>query len=245
MYTQEEKQELAQLQAIMNTTEHDQFDDFALNVMRDANGRIKTIDGAPADDSLLHVTFEVESVHNKAKSYHAGHAVYDDVHYINITPPGASSRNLKVRAPVDVYYAWRFAPDFLRFKEGRELTMTGTALSLLAGVSPSLVKEFERMHIYTVEQLSEAPDSTGAIMRSFAQWKNKAVAYLAAQSKSTSTQALQAQLEKREQQMEALLERMSQLEANQADEDDDVATVDADADEIPVLAPRKKSYSKK
>jgi hypothetical protein len=247
MHTQEEKKELDRLHAIMNTTEHDQFDDIVMNVTRDANGRIKTIDGISSDDSLLHVVFEVESVHNKPASYDAGHAVYTDVHYINIMPPGATSRNLKVRAPVDAYYAWRFAHDFGRFKDGRENTMTGTALSLLSGMAPSMVKEFERLHIYTVEQLAGAPDSAGSIMRSFAQWKNKAAAYLSDQSKSTSTQALQAQLAKRDQQLEALLERVSQLESNQgaADVDDDAAAVDAEADEAPVLTPRKKSYSKK
>jgi hypothetical protein len=221
--TEEDRKQLDLAHAVMGITDTEQYSDVAMNAVRDPRtGRLVGLDGAEWNDNGLVVHFFVEPELNKLETFLAKRPIYSDVEMVQITPAGAAGRNLQVTSPVTAYYKWRFERDYNNWKQGRSAQESGTPLSALTGMSPALVKELERFHVHTVEQLATLPDNNASAIRGFHAHKAKAKQFLEAMNTAVPAQALQDELAKRDAQIAALMAEVQAMrEADEAPEDDD------------------------
>lgn len=153
-----------------------------------------------ADKRLL-VKFYTEAVHQEFASIEAGRPIYKDEHFISIRAPG--TRN-EVTAPASYDYQQRFPRQWAMFKRGMEQTMTGTPLAMLPWMSKSQVAELNAANCHTVEQLATMPDSASQVFMGHHSMKQRAQAFLDSAKEAAPAIKLQAELEKRDQQIAEL-----------------------------------------
>lgn len=171
---------------------------------------VKGIDG---NDSSLFVNFTREAVYSKLESYKADRTgktpKYVDMDFITIGVPGDPS--LTVHAPVNEYYKWRFPLEYQRFIEGQSQRGVGTPLNTWPVLSPSQVKDLEFHGVTTVEQLAALPDSSSRIILGFNGLREQARAYTNKSADQQRDDALQAELAKRDKELEELRQQMETL----------------------------------
>lgn len=142
--------------------------------------------------------FYLHPVLNKNKSREAGRDVYEDRVYVLILCPGQTRsewrRPMQERDKRDYPQAWA------DFQNGnKEPTVAGTPVEYL-GVSPARAKELRSVHIHTIEQMANCPDTASReVGMDFNTLKNRAQAYLSKNSPEVE------QLKKRVAELEAIL----------------------------------------
>lgn len=198
--------------AINNTTIGDRFEEEEMNVVRDAKtGRIK------GDEKLI-INFSIDSQYSKAASAAAGYPVYVDVEMISVqlpVDPKDSTRvhnMLHVHTAVTDYHIWKYPLDYKKFKDGLQQAETGTPLSSWPLMKPAQVKELNRLHIQTVEQVADM-DTRVAVFRPFASFKEQAVLFLEECKEVDRAEALKAQLGQRDTEIDKLRAMVEELSA--------------------------------
>lgn len=162
-----------------------------------------------AHDHKLVIRFRRAPILNPRKSTEAGRAIFDEKDFITIWTPG--SQLTVVDAPIDSgYYLQRFRKKYEEWKAGIEAAVSGTPLESFPFLfqKVGLTAELKAMHIHTVEQLAELPDSAvqkimgGIELRKQASdWLSKTTAKAADEEK----QALKDQLAQLQEQVARML----------------------------------------
>lgn len=164
-----------------------------------------------ADKRLL-VVFYRSTVKNEPKSIEAGRPVFDEIDLIKIITPGSRDSFVGDATPD---YQMRFAQQWNRYKAGKEQTASGTPLSMLPWLAVNQIEEFKAVGCHTIEQLVGMPDSISQKFMGHHQIKQRAQVYLDAAAGLAPTLKLQAELEKRDEQIATLQTQMTAMLAAQ------------------------------
>ena len=169
--------------------------------------------GQDPADARLWVKFYLHPCENPEKSAAAGRPIFDEVEFIAIMVPG--DRDTIERRASDMDKA-RFATQYAKWKATGQEAVTGTPLETWAGVTRGQVEEFKFFKIRTVEDLANAADVIGVKFMGFNALKQKAQNFLAAAAGDAPAQKLQAELNKRDDEIamlkQALKEQGDKLE---------------------------------
>ena len=118
------------------------------------------------DDQQLYVQFSTEAIHQAAESEKEGRPIFKDVPYITIMFPGDRSREIKRPVRFDPEESRPYPPDperfhrqWAAFQSKQEQAHDGTPLEQWPPLSNAAVMELKANRIFTVEQLSNIPDS--------------------------------------------------------------------------------------
>jgi len=165
---------------------------------------------AEADRKLL-VIFYREPIKNEFKSIEAGRPIFDEIDLIKIITPG--SRDTFVGDATEQYQA-RFPQQWARYKAGKEQNSSGTLLNQLPWLSIGQIAEFNAVGCHTVEQLVGMADVMSQKFMGHHAIKQKAQAYLDAANNAAPMLKLQAELDKRDEQIRVLQEQMAAVLAD-------------------------------
>jgi hypothetical protein len=164
-----------------------------------------------ADKRLL-VMFYRSTVKNEHKSIEAGRPIFDEIDLVKIVTPG--SRDSFV-GDATYEYQQRFPSQWARYKAGQEQVSSGTPLNSLPWVTIAQLEEFKAVGCHTVEQLVGMPDSVSQRFMGHHQIKQRAQAYLDAAAGAAPAIQLQAELEKRDDQIAELQSQVAAMLAAQ------------------------------
>lgn len=168
-----------------------------------------------ADKKLL-VIFYQDVQKNEIKSTEQGRPIFDEIDVIKIISPGQRDSFVGL---ADEQYQQRFPTQWARYKAGRDQGEgSGTPLSMLPWMSMSAVAEFKAMNCHTIEQLVGMPDSVSQRFMGHHQLKQRAQAYLDAAKDAAPLMKLNAELEKRDEQIAQLQTQVNAMLAAQAKE---------------------------
>jgi len=163
-----------------------------------------------ADKKLL-VIFYRDIQKNELKSTEQGRPIFDEIDVVKIMSPG--QRDSFVGDATEQYQQ-RFPTQWARYKAGRDQGEgSGTPLNMLPWMSMSAVAEFKALNCHTVEQLVGMPDSVSQRFMGHHQIKQRAQAYLDASKDAAPLMKLNAELEKRDDQLKQQAEVMAAMKA--------------------------------
>lgn len=165
-----------------------------------------------AMDDKLYVEFLREPVLHPGKSREAGRAVYEERDFVRIHVPG--DKTTVCVEPMHEINMFRFRARYEKWKAGQAEAVTGTPLNALPGMTPAKVEEYKFFKIMTVEQLADANDQLGQKFMSFNQDKQRAKAFIEVAKGNAPIEAMNAELSKRDEQIEELKAQMAALMAN-------------------------------
>jgi hypothetical protein len=163
-------------------------------------------------DNKLYVEFFRKPVLQPGKSREAGRAVYEEADYVRIHVPGDKSS--VIERPLSQQDVFRFQDRYNKWKAGQDEAVTGTPLSALPGMNPSKVEEYKFFKIITVEQLADANDNLGGKFMSFQQDKQRAQAFMQVAANNAPIEKMNAELAKRDAELEELRAMVTALQAN-------------------------------
>jgi hypothetical protein len=147
-----------------------------------------------ADKKLL-VMFFKGTVKNEIKSIEAGRPIFDEIDLVKIIAPG-SRDSFVGDATYD--YQQRFPQHWARYKTNQSQEEVGTPLNMLPWLTVAQVEEFRALSVKTVEQLAGMPDSVAQKFMGFHAIRQKAQSYLEAAKDSAPIHKMQAELQKRD-----------------------------------------------
>ena len=163
-----------------------------------------------ADKRLL-VMFYKDVVKNEVKSIEAGRPVFDEIDLVKIITPG--SRDSFVGDATEQYQE-RFPRQWARYKAGQDQNIgNGTPLNLLPWMTVAQVAEFKAVGCHTVEQLVGMSDAISQKFMGHLQIKQRAQAYLDAAKDAAPILRLNAEVERRDQQLAENAELMKAMQS--------------------------------
>lgn len=167
-------------------------------------------DGQQAEaDKKLFVMFYKDIEKNEIKSIDQGRPIFDEIDVVKIIAPGQRDSFVGIATP---QYQQRFPQQWARYKAGQEQSGTsGTPLNMLPWMSVSQVAEFKAMNCHTVEQLVGMPDAISQKFMGHHQIKQRAQAYLDMAKDAAPALRLEAELKKRDDQIEELKSNLEAL----------------------------------
>ena len=151
--------------------------------------------------------FFMNPVLNKSKSKAAGHAIYDDVEYVEVTILGSRSTRPVYR--VTDKYREKWPKHYKAFREGTEYIEEGYRLSEWSQMTPAGVESLRQMGIHTMEQFIDLNEDTSKYLGLF-QLRHEARKILAGQDEK------QMAIDKLQEQNEMLIKRLEALEKKPA-----------------------------
>lgn len=163
-------------------------------------------------DRRLFVTFFKDAIKNVTASVEAGRPIFEERDFIRIVTPG-SRDSVVARVREGDQYTMRFPTQWARYKQNLDQAVSGTPLSQVPWMSVAQVAEFNAVGCKTVEQLVGMSDAMASRFMGFHGVKNRLQAYLDAAKDAAPALKLQAELEKRDDQ---IAELKTMLEAMQA-----------------------------
>lgn len=164
-----------------------------------------------AADNRLYVEFSREPVMHPGKSREAGRAVYEERDFIRIHVPG--DKTSVIYRQVTEQDAQRFADRYAKWKAGQSEAVSGTPLSALPGMTPAKVEEYKFFKLVTIEQLADANDNLGQKFMSFHADKQAAKRFIEATKGNAPIEAMNAELQKRDAEIENLRTMVEALQA--------------------------------
>jgi hypothetical protein len=167
------------------------------------------------DDSRLYVEFTMEAIHQTAKSEEEGRPIFKDVPHVRIHFPGDRTKQIfrpvkfedDHQGPADPR---RFPQQWRAFEAQQEQVQTGTPIEQWGPLTKSQAMEFKAMHIHTVEQLAGIADSNLSWLGA-RELRDKAVSWLAQAETGKHAMHLQAELDKRDADIEELKRQVKEL----------------------------------
>lgn len=165
-----------------------------------------------AADDRLYVEFSREPVLHPGKSRDAGRAIYEERDFIRIHVPG--DKLTVIHRQVTEQDAQRFATRYQKWKSGQSEAVSGTPLSALPGMTPAKVEEYKFFKLVTIEQLADANDNLGQKFMSFNSDKQAAKRFIEATKGNAPIEAMNAELQKRDAEIENLRTMVEALQAS-------------------------------
>lgn len=167
------------------------------------------------DDSRLYVEFTNEAIHQTFESEQQGRPIFKDVAHVRIHFPG--DRTKQIFRPVkfeDDYQGpadpRRFPRQWAAFEAQAEQIQDGTPIEQWGPLTKSQAMEFKAMHIHTVEQLAGISDSNLSWLGA-RELRDKAGAWLKQADGGKHAMHLQAELDKRDADIEDLKRQVKEL----------------------------------
>lgn len=164
-----------------------------------------------AMDDKLFVEFIRKPVLHPGKSRDAGRAIYEERDYVRIYVPG--DKTTICEEPMHEINMFRFKSRYEKWKAGQAESVIGTPLNALPGMSPAKVEEYKFFKIVTVEQLADANDQMGQKFMSFHGDKQAAKRFIEATKGNAPVEAMNAELQKRDAEIENLKTMVEALQA--------------------------------
>lgn len=164
-----------------------------------------------AADDRLYVEFMREPVLHPGRSKEAGRAVYEERDFVRIHVPGDKSS--VVIQPMNEMNLIRFRSRYDKWKAGQAEAVSGTPLTALPAMTPAKVEEYKFFKIVTVEQLADANDQLGQKFMSFHSDKQAAKRFIEATKGNAPVEAMNAELQKRDAEIENLKTMVEALQA--------------------------------
>lgn len=173
------------------------------------------------DDSGLVVEFFDDAVEDEAATMLAGRPIYKPVEMIRIYIPG--DKTTTVVKKNDDIQKQRFAQQYAQYKaRGESTVIDGTPVSEWPLLNESQRRELRAAGFQTVENIAEVNDQTismnGHLGDILHKLRGHAQAYLAKAKDGEAERRLQAELQERDKEIEALKAQVSQIAAIKADE---------------------------
>jgi hypothetical protein len=162
-----------------------------------------------AMDKRLYVNFYVKALMNNFKSAEAGRPIFDEVDFIRIIVPGDKNTIIDTKASPE--YRARFREKYDAFKKGQTMAQTGTPLEVWPQMTVGMVAELKAMHVSTVEQLAELPDTLAQRIMGNFDLRRKAQVFLDSAAGDAVASKLQAELATRDNEIDLLKAQMIQL----------------------------------
>lgn len=166
--------------------------DFAMNF--EANEQ------SDADKKLL-VMFYKGTEKNEVKSVEAGRPIFDEFDLVKIMTPGSKDTYTGDASPD---YQQRFPTQWARYKAGQSQEMSGTPLSILPWIGVGQLAEFNAVGCHTVEQLAGMSDALSQKFMGHHAIKQRAQQYLDAAKGNAPLLKMEAELQKRDDQIAEL-----------------------------------------
>jgi hypothetical protein len=165
-----------------------------------------------AADKRLMVSFYKRAVKNQIKSDTEGRPIYDEKTYVRIIVPGDKHSIVDTPATRE-HTELRFPEIYARYIRNEAEVVSGTPLSVWPQMTISQVAELNGLNIYTVEQLADLADNLAQQFLGFNSLRQKAKNFLAASQGEAVHAKLQAELEKRDNEIEVMKRQMAEMSA--------------------------------
>lgn len=157
---------------------------------------------APVDDNRLWVRFFVDAEQDMEASVSQGRPIFAEREFIEIRIPGDKDE-IRVR-PVRFTDTQSFPRQYAAFKAGLEQPVTGTPLDKIPFITKAQAAELAAVGIKTAEQLRDMSDGNAQKFMGASQLKAKVGAFLAAAEGAAPALKFQAEIEKRDGEIEVL-----------------------------------------
>lgn len=162
----------------------------------------------------LFAEFYMEAVRDNAASLEAGHPKFKDLPYVMIMVPG--DKGAVVRRPVRVgqhpkHDNNRFHNEYVAFVQKKETPLIGFPLEEWAQLTRSQVLELAHFGFKTVEHLADVTDTNAQKFMGLYDLRDKAKAFLKASKEEAPIQQLHAEIEHRNDQLEAMQNQMKEM----------------------------------
>lgn len=165
-----------------------------------------------AEDKKLFVQFMMHPKFSVTKTAEQGRPIFEDTEYVMIMVPGDSTSI--VHRPVWERDRERFPLQYAAFKNKQnQVDASGTPLSAVTFLTAAQVRELEYFNCRTVEHLANMADSNATKFPGIQSLKRQAQDFLAAAAGQAPLTAMRSELEKRDEQIAALMQRLSDLES--------------------------------
>ena len=152
--------------------------------------------GAPgAQKGRLIVKFFMGATHLPDKSKEAGRPMFKDEPYVRIIVPGELDERVRPVRPSDEH---EFPREWQAFQNKEHAAAEGTPLSVLPFVTPAQAAELAAINVHTAEQLVSMADVNGAKVMGFNGLKKRVQQFLDAAANAAPSEALRAELKKRD-----------------------------------------------
>lgn len=161
------------------------------------------------------VQFYMGTAKDEKASLEQGRPIYRDTPFVRIFTPG--DKDTIIDTPVwdddshPMSHSSRFPEEWARFKRGEGDVISGTPLEQLPGISKAQVEELKHFHVRTVEHLAGMSDANAAKFMGVRKMQEEARAYLERAAGAAPEKRLQAELEKRDNEIEALRKQVVEL----------------------------------
>ena len=166
-------------------------------------------------NSRLVVEFSLEPQKDEEKSASEGRPIFVDQEWIKIRIPGDKDNNVsRATRPGDKE---RFPQHWAAFQNKTKVILEGTLLEAVPFLTKSQVLEFNGLGVRTSEQLVAISDANAQRIMGFQGLKTRVLAYLDSAKGAAPALKLQAELEKRDAEIEAL-KRMVETLGSRVDE---------------------------
>ena len=160
------------------------------------------------------IQFFTDAVQNEEKTLKEGRPIFDDVEFLKKMIPGDATCNF-IRV-VEESDRKLFPREYAAFKAGQEAPIDGTPLTAIPFISKGQCMELAAQGIRSAEQLRDLSDSLGQKLMGFHGLQRKVIAYLDKAAKDAPAQQVQAELQKRDQEItelrQALAEQARQIQ---------------------------------
>ena len=170
-------------------------------------------------DKKLFVQFYKDAVKNQVKSIEAGRPIFDEVDHVRIITPG-SRDTFVTKVKEGSGYPERFPAQWARYQAGLSQQDSGTPLTQMPWMTVGQIAELNAVGCNTVEQLVGMSDALSQKFMGHHQLKQKAKRFLDAAQEQAPALKLQAELEKRDEQIAQLQATVDKLLADRKAEQD-------------------------
>lgn len=162
----------------------------------------------------LFVEFFFHPSKDEEASATEGRPIYKDYEYLRCVAAG--DRSNEIVRPATAIDRKRFARQYAAFKNGQEVAAVGTPLESWPLLTKGQVEELKYFNCKTVEDLANMSDSNAQNFRAISSLRQQARAFIEAAKGNAPLVKMQAELEKRDEQIELLNQQLKDVVAELA-----------------------------
>lgn len=165
------------------------------------------------NDNQTNVLFYTRPVHDPELSRQTGRPMTKGVTYVRIQHPGERDTiDTPVAHKPDAPHRW--PRQWAQFQQSKEQIPEGTPIEMLFPQYPEIGANLHSCGVHTIEQMASLTEhGAQSIGMGATQWRNEARAFLEKANKGVGIHKMQAELQKRDNEIEVLRNQVSDLVA--------------------------------
>jgi hypothetical protein len=181
------------------------------------------MDFDPSDDNFFgpppggkgprpNLRFYTEPVQNEGKTLEAGRPIFEEIDFVVISNPGSRDTFIakaKAHAQKDEFVAWAYK----KWKATQEQVVDGTPLEIIPFLNKAQVQELKALGVHSLETLAELPDTAKQRFMGSIELSKKAKAYLASAKDTALATKLQAEVSKKDKELEYMRKQIAETNA--------------------------------